>query len=307
MALASAAGFVQNSGTLIPEIWSSKLLVKFYASTVFGSIANTDYEGEIKNAGDKVLIRNVPDITIRTYVKGGKLTYETPTTANTELLIDQGKYFAFAVNDVDKMQSDIPFMNKWSGDAGEQMKIAIDTAVLASIYADAATGNKGATAGVKSSAYNLGVSGTPFLATRVNILDGLCGLGAALDEQNVPGDSRWVVLPPLLSYLLKLSDLKDASMLGDGTSALRSGRLGIIDRFTVYQSNLLATTADGSGVTAWNCIAGHPSAVTFASQIVKTETLKNPDDFGDLCRGLQVYGFEVVKPTALCHFYVAKG
>lgn len=80
------------SGTYIPEIWAGKLLVKFYAATVFASIANTDYEGSISSHGDKVKIRTIPDLTIRDYEIGDSLTYERPRQANVDLLIDKGKY-----------------------------------------------------------------------------------------------------------------------------------------------------------------------------------------------------------------------
>ena len=35
---------------------------KFYATTVFGDIANTDWQGEVSGMGDKVYIRTRPDI-----------------------------------------------------------------------------------------------------------------------------------------------------------------------------------------------------------------------------------------------------
>ena len=42
MAFPTAAGNPSMSGIYIPEIWSGKLIEKFYAATVFGAIANTD-------------------------------------------------------------------------------------------------------------------------------------------------------------------------------------------------------------------------------------------------------------------------
>ncbi len=116
---------------------------KLYASTCFGEIANTDYEGEIKNKGDTVEIRTTPSITIKDYVVGGGLNYEKPTSDKVELHIDKAKYFAFEVNDIDSYQSDIKLMDDWSDDAGQQMKIAIDTVILGDVYADAAPENAG--------------------------------------------------------------------------------------------------------------------------------------------------------------------
>jgi len=66
------------SGTFIPEIWSGKLIEKFYSATVLASIANTDYEGEIKSQGDKVHIRTKPTVTINDYSADQDLNIERP-------------------------------------------------------------------------------------------------------------------------------------------------------------------------------------------------------------------------------------
>src|SRR5215468_7122772 len=77
--------------SFIPEIWSGKLIEKFYASTVLAAISNTDYEGEIKSQGDKVKIRTKPTITIKDYRADGAIEVERPVGNVVELLIDQGK------------------------------------------------------------------------------------------------------------------------------------------------------------------------------------------------------------------------
>src|SRR6478752_3119444 len=74
-------------GVFVPEIWSGKLIEKFYAATVLAAIANTDYEGEIKNQGDKVKIRTKPTITIKDYLADGALTVERPVGSVVDLLI----------------------------------------------------------------------------------------------------------------------------------------------------------------------------------------------------------------------------
>src|SRR5215475_4793158 len=129
------------SGTFIPEIWSGKLIEKFYASTVLAAISNTDYEGEIKNKGDKVHIRTKPTITIKDYRADGALEVERPASNIVDLLIDQGKYFNLILDDVMDVQSDINLMNMWSDDAAQQFKIVIDKQVLLSMIGKAAPKN----------------------------------------------------------------------------------------------------------------------------------------------------------------------
>lgn len=292
----SGGGVPSHSGTFIPQIWSQKLLTKFYLNTIYQEISNTDYEGEIKNYGDEVIIRTTPDITINDYVKGTDLNYENPTSPNVNLLIDQGHYFAFKLFDVDRVQSDLALMDKWASDGAEQMKIKVDNNVLGSIYANAAAANAGATAGAISGDINLGNSSTPLALDKSNIVDAIVDYGTVLDEQNRPDSDRFVVLPAKACARIKTSELKDASLTGDGKSTLRNGKVGMIDRFTIYSSNNMNVSSG-----KYDVVFGHKSALTFAGQINSMETLKNPNDFGDLARSLFVYGFEVIQPESLGH------
>lgn len=306
MSFPVASGYPQNSGVYIPEVWAGKLLVKFYDSTVLGSISNTDYEGEIKSQGDTVHIRTVPSISVNDYVKGQKIVYETPESNLVDLLIDKGKSWSFRDDDVDRKQADIAYLDSWTADAAEQMKIAIDTQVLGDVYADAHADNIGTTAGRKSSAYNMGTTGSPVGVDKTTVVEYIADMGTVLDEQNVPQEGRFLVAPPWLCNLIKKSDLKDASLSGDGTSMLRNGRVGMIDRFTIYMSNLLTSVTDGDN-TPTNMLFGHKSAITFAAQLTESEgPIRHPDYFGNFYRGLQVYGYEVIKPEALGNFYAYK-
>lgn len=311
MAITRVAGSPDytNAGAsrFIPEIWSGKLVEKFYTATVFAAISNTEYQGEIKDQGDTIIIRATPDITINDYEKGQKLNYERPESTAIEMTIDKAKYFAFTCDDIDAYQSDIKLMNKFSEDAAEQMKIAIDSTILDGVSAssDLNSYNKGATAGKISSSYNLGASGAPVQITKSNVLEYIVDCGTVLDEQNIPETGRWMVVPAWFANLLSKSDLKDASMLGESQSVLRNGRLGIIDRFTIYRSNNLYSATDGS-YTAYYVLFGTNAAISFASQMTKMESLRAESTFGDLVRGLNVFGYKIVNDEALGLLYCRK-
>lgn len=312
---------VNYSGTFIPTLWSSKLNRKFYVSTVFGEISNTDYQGEISGLGDKVLINNVPDIAIADYQIGSNLSYNVPTPSTVELVIDRAKSFTFQVNDVLAAQSKPNMMEVFSDEASQKMKIAIDRAVLfgdssakPGITADVAAANQGATAGVLSGGYSLGTAAAPISLTGSNILSTLTALAGVLDEQNIPETDRWLLIDPLTRNLLMQSNLAQAQFMGDDKSMVRNGKIGMIDRFTVYVTNQLPKAAaaqdywgDAAGGTAKRrvLLAGHKGAVTFASQMTKMETLRNPNDFGDLVRGLNVFGYKTLLPQAMAMAVVA--
>ena len=312
MAVPVSSGYPQYSfnanpsgSAFIPEIWSGKLQVKFYKSTVLAEITNNDWEGEIKNQGDTVHIRSIPTITISNYTKGMNLSNQVPTSTPIELTIDKGKYFSVIVDDVDEVQADVRLMDIFTNDAGEQMKISIDNDVLNNVAADAAAANKGATAGAISANINLGTTGAPVSVSKTNVLDTIINVGQVLDEQNVPEDGRWMVVTPWFAALLKSSDLRQAYLTGDDVSPLRNGKLGMIDRFTLYVSNNVNQVTDGSN-KCYHFLAGTRDAISFASQITNVESLRSTTTFGNIVRGLNVYGYKVVKPEALVDLYATR-
>jgi len=249
------------SGNFIPEIWSGKLVENFYDATVLSAISNTVYEGEIKSMGDTVNIRTTPEISVRPYTKGQILTVENPDKPKIQLLIDKGEYFSCIEDDVDQIQSDIKLMDQWSKDASERMKIAIDQRVLPYIVTTVAANNQGGTAGAQTNSFDLGTFGSPVVldkdgATNVSVTDFIVDLGSVLDEANCPESDRFLVIPAKMAGLIKKSDLKDASLAGDGVSIKRNGRIGMIDRFELFVShNLFNDTSGGTG--GIHLIAGH--------------------------------------------------
>jgi hypothetical protein len=56
--------------------------------------------------------------------------------------------------------------------------------------------------------------------------------------------------------------------------------------------------ATGLAASEYCVYFGHTRALTFASQLVESETLPNPKDFGKLFRSLNVYGYQTVVPKA---------
>lgn len=229
--------------------------------------------------------------------------YEVPNRANVELPINRGKKFLVRLNTVDAAQSDLDLVEVFTEEAAMKLKIAMDRDMLGVIYTQVAAANSGLTAGAISGNLVLGTaaapvsitSGTPTVAGTVT--DYLTRLGQVLDEQNVSDEGRWVVLPSWAIKKLKNSELKQAYLTGDSESILRNGRVGTVDRFTIYQSNNLSTNAGAGGST--NIIFGHSAGLAWASQITEMETQQNPWDFGQLMRGLCVYGYKVIEPNFL--------
>lgn len=315
----------EYTGSFIPTLWSGKLLAKFYQNTMLSEITNTDYEGELRNKGDTIRIRTAPSITIRDYGgAGSSLVSEVPTPIYQDMQVNQAKYFSVQTNDVLAQQADMDLMNMFTDDAAKQMKITIEDEVFFNCFVTEgpAAANAGATAGALSAAYNLGTDATPIATgTPNNLLECILRMSAAMDEQNIPEDGRWLIMSPYDRQVLMRSDIAQAYFSGDSSSTIRTGKIGMLDRFTVYVSNLLprgalnkalvsglTDTSTGATVSAAarrTMIAGTKHACSFAMTISKTEPLRNQSDFGDIVRGLAVYGRKVVKSDALVLALVA--
>jgi hypothetical protein len=324
------------SGSFIPQLWSKRLNAQYYLDNQLAEIVNTNWEGEIKNQGDTVRIRTAPNLSISDYVIGGSLNYEVPTPIYQDFTIDKAKSFGFAVNDVLEAQSDIDLMNMFMEDASKQLKISIadecyNTLMVGTSPAagtrPVAAKNQGANAGIKSGALSLGTDLAALDVSNAStgaatLLKTILQLGAALDEQNVPESGRWLLMSPYDRQILMQSNLAQAYFTGDQSSIIRTGKIGMIDRFSVYVSNMLPRGAAskawvsgqtdpstgatyGSAVARRMIVAGTKDAFTHAAQVNKTETVRNPSDFGDLVRGLTVYGRKVVKPEAAAIAVVA--
>lgn len=311
------------SGTFIPTIWSAKLNAKFYAASTFASICNKNWEGDISSLGDKVIINNIPSITIADYVVGGSLNYQTPVPNTIEMVVDRAKSFSFQVSDVLDYQAKPQLMSMFSDDAGQQMRVVMDSTCIYRTFSQGAAANQGNNAGVRSGLFALGTTAAPFSLTAANVLQKVLEMASVLDEQNVPDNGRYLLIDPLTRTLLLQSNIAQAYLTGDATSPVRNGLIGRIDRFDIYVSNQLPFMA--AGATVWTSgdgsetsttgttfasrrralIAGQTTAIAFASQMAKTETLRNPTDFGDLVRGMNIFGHRVVKSEALVLAVVA--
>ena len=279
MAYSSSSGsfsFASGEQHFIPEVFSKKLQAKFYAQTILSEVTTNEYEGEISGLGNKVNIRTVPAVTVADY--SGSLSYADVTSGTVELDINKAKSYAFKVDDILRTQADIDFMNAAAEDAAQNMKIAIETDVFANVGA-----------GSSLTDVNSSEAGT----NAGNILGHILTAGKTLDQNNIPETERFMIIDPATAAIIKNSDLKQAYLTGDAESPLRNGNIGMIDRFTVYVSNNLPTS--GSVTTG---LFGHPKAVAYASQMTNTETVRLESSFGDGVRGLSVYGYKVVVPTA---------
>lgn len=300
-------GHRDYDGFLHPTIWSPLFVDEFYDSTPLEMIANTDYEGEITGYGSSVNIRLVPEVNSHEYSKGQDLVVDVPEQEITTLNIDKGEYFNMFIEDVDRAQSDIDYLYQWTTAAGKKQVEKINANVLGQAYLGVPAENKGNTAGADSGLFDLGdTGGNELVLTNENIIDVLGRCAAVLDEQNVPEEQRWMVVPPWFRQLVLNSKVRDQLIAGGNEEMLRKGYLGTLMTFPLYLTNRLAKTNEGGNMVT-SIMFGHRIALTFASQLVNSEVISSERKFGKFARGIHVYGWNVNKPSAMGLLYARYG
>tara|TARA_R110002126_G_scaffold181019_1_gene329791 strand:- start:112 stop:1080 length:969 start_codon:yes stop_codon:yes gene_type:complete len=306
----SDAGFAEGSNSnfgtstnFLPAIYSKKVLNFFRKASVAEAITNTDYAGEISGYGDSVKVIKEPTITVYKYERGADVTETALTDTEVTLVVDTANAFKFVVDDIETSMSHVNFKEVAASSAAYALRDAFDEGVIAAGFAGLSASGPNHVLGADDDTTGTVVGTYDEAGKSINLLindplDVLAHMAKLLDEQNVPEEGRWVVAPPSFYEQLSKSGSKLLSVdFNAGQGSIRNGLVtsGKLRGFSMYKSNNIEATdfADGK------LLAGHMSAICTAQTITSTEVIRDPDSFGDICRGLHVYGVKVLRPEAL--------
>jgi hypothetical protein len=273
-----------TSNVFKPELWSKLLLRDIMDYGVMLDCVNRNYEGEIKNQGDTVHIQSVGDVTINTHDDTADMKYQDLAGTTIPLVIDQAKDFAFLVSDIDKVQANVEFMQKYTNKAKKNISLVKDAFLHSLGVAGVDAKNQMGTVAI----------------TSANVYDTLVDLFTKLADSNAidangkgeDGKAPFLILPPAVVAVIKKSEeATHGTTLGDETI-----RKGAIMRYAGFDIKQSTNVKEDGG---YKILAGTTEAITYAEQITKVESLKDINRFGDFVRGLYLYGAKVVQPTCL--------
>jgi len=294
----------QANSFFLPSIYSKKVLNFFRKSSVVEAITNTDYAGEISAYGDSVKIIKEPVISVSDYTRGQDTTPTKLTDQELTLVVDSAKAFKFIVDDIETKMSHVNFKEVASSSAAYALKDSFDAAVIANMFSglsasapDHTLGADSATA-LAANVYDGAGSVDIGLTSETDPLNLMARMARLLDEQNVPEEGRWFVAGPDFYEQLGQSSSKLLSVdFNAGQGSIRNGLVssGKLRGFDMYKSNNIAATSNATG----KVLAGHMSSTATAQTIISTEVLRDPSSFGDIVRGLHVYGSKVLRPEAI--------
>ena len=299
----SVAG--QNNSFFLPKVYSKQVLNFFRKASVVEAITNTDYAGEIAAFGDTVRIIKEPEITVYQYERGADVTQTKLTDQEVSLTVDIANAFKFIVDDIETNMSHVNFRDVATSSAAYAHRDAFDAGVIATMIAGVSAsspnhilGSDNATdlaSGTFDGTGNLDIG---FGSNEHDPIDVLGHMARLLDEQNVPEEGRWFVASPEFYEVLASSSSKLLSVdYNAGQGSIRNGLVssGLLRGFNMYKTNNIAATTNAAG----QCLAGHMSSTATAQTITSTEVIRDPDSFGDIVRGLHVYGAKVLRGEAM--------
>lgn len=298
-----------NINAFVPEIYSQKLLKESKEMTDFkNNMTNSDWEGEIKSAGDTVHICT-PDLS---NIKIGEGV--VPDTVNVypkslTLTIDKSKSFQFKFNDIEQAQSQFNMMEGYMSSANELMMIEVNRELEVAVLNDADVPNVGTTA-------------SPFAATSATINAAFNRIKRVLQENKALSPAGFytfkgnkeqalqlapivTISPALFEELVNSTVLTHPTAQGD--DILYKGVVGQIAGMKIFVDTLLSgiTSSDDATYYAdeankkYVAIAGTKMGITFAEQYNKVEKLRDPQTFADIGRALYLYGYKITNPKSL--------
>jgi len=238
----------QNLAANTPIKYSLKLIELLYNETIYTKVTNTDYEGQIRDSGDKVRVRTLGKLSLSPYTKGMTLVAQELAPSYEDLTIDRQYYFKFEVDDIDKLQNDIDTINQYAASSKKDMQELLDTDILTymrkNVDGDNAIGTAYAT-GTAEVAASTGIvtgSGTTFTAAMVG------GYFKATSEDNF-----YLVTAYTSATSITVVDLDGVAYTGgavaDGAYVINAATAVSITKTNIYSKIVALRTALGKKLT----------------------------------------------------------
>ncbi len=249
----------------IGAIWEARLLAKFHEKAISEAITTKPEKIE----GNKIIFNNVSDVAVKDYK--GSVAWDDLDTSKVELSMDIKKYFAFKVDDVDKVQAAGELIDPHVEEAAATLQETMDSAVLTEALLTTNVVTKAST----DVAYDLIVKSN-----------------TALNKKKVPKANRFSVINSEVLEELNL----DARFTKEYTILEN----GVIEGANVNGTQLVFSEELNAG--GYAIVTLHKTAIGFGTQLEETEAMRLETSFADGVRGLAVAGTKTLRPNAVVKF-----
>lgn len=258
--------------TFKKTVWEARLLANYSKASITEVITTPPTSVE----GKTMKFNKAGSVAIKDYA--GSVAWDEIATTDVDLNMDQKKYFAFTVDDVDKVQAAGDLVDAHVQNASAGVQENTDSYVLG-LYTDAHADNL------------IGDDTTPIALDKTNVYDYIVDLGTKLNKKKAPKSDRYVTINSDVLGLLSKDDrfTRQPVVLENGVVEGQK-----INGLQVVVSEEL--NAVGGKL---HIVANHKGAIGYGKQIDEMEAMRLQDKFADGIRGLAVYGGTVLRPEGV--------
>lgn len=295
------------------EIYETTFKTRFRDKSILPRITNRGYEGKFRKKGTTINVPILPIIETHKTVVGEKVKYQEPKGASEKFTINRERYFAFKLEDEDKIFSSMDLESPLITEANRQMAEDVEKEFLADIIYKVHASNTGKTAGIRSGSYDLGTNAAPVRLWKNNTVMGTSEgqlapdyLVACINTLNeMPGglDTKpFVIIPTAVANVLQTSELHRADWMGDAQSVMRKSVqfLGELNGATIIVDNQLPMWAKTDSEAAQFAIFfGDSSAIAFADEARVKGKLESVEEWGEFHRSKMIYDWFVTYPERI--------
>ncbi|HFK1403106.1 TPA: phage capsid protein [Bacillus cereus] len=258
--------------TFIPTIWEARLMANFHKR----SIADLITTKPAKIEGNKIIFNRVGAVNVKDY--SGSVEWDDTNPSKVEINMDQKKYFAFKVDDVDAVQAAGDLIDPHTQEAGSVLQETVDTFVL----------------GLYTGAHKDNIIGTDSAAIELspkNAYDYIVDLNTTLNMKKVPKTDRFTIINSQVLGLLSKDDrfTKQPVILENG----------VVEGQVINGSQIVVSEEIHNTSGKYKILALHKSGIGHGKQLNETEAQRLQNSFADGVRGLMVYGAGVLRSESL--------
>tara|TARA_R110000764_G_scaffold52284_2_gene114034 strand:- start:1971 stop:2807 length:837 start_codon:yes stop_codon:yes gene_type:complete len=257
-----------------PTIFSKEVIRNRDIKNVFYKYTNSDYTGELRQAGDTVTVQTLPTLSFASGTAGAAISATNFTITAENLVINQTEQLLVTVTNKEMTQSNLELTMAVAGRFAEAEARLFDEAVrdqiLVTQVADIPTANKLD-------------SGAPITLTPALAYTSILDLSEALDNQNVDEEGRICFVSPNFANNLMQSGFLDASDTGLETRF--KGFVGMVNGVKIVKTNALTASKE--------VIMLKEGAVNMVVQLNNFDVRKGDNGFYENVMAEVIYGLKI--------------
>jgi len=293
-----------TAATFIPEIWSDEIVAAYEKSLVLANLVN-----RMPMTGKKGDTLHIPKPTrgdASAKSASTQVTLIAATESEVQVAIDQHYEYSRLIEDITDVQALASLRQFYTSDAGYALAKQVDTDLFALTKS---FGDSDGADFVHSNSFYMDAS-TDLTAYAVDTVaaadifsdDGFREAVKELDDNDVPMDQRFLVVPPSVVQTIRGIDRYNSSDFVSG-QPVQNGNIGSLYGIDVYVSTncpvVETAAANSAGGELKAGILGHRDAMVFAEQMgVRTQTQYKQEYLGDLFTADTLYGVKVLRPES---------